>query len=51
VPPSICPNSQCAQRCITPSGGIGQECCPAGQCGGGNGGGCCKTVCCNVTVS
>src|SRR5215831_18031447 len=50
VPPSVCDQSQCAQRCITPSGGVGQECCPPGQCGG-NTGGCCKTVCCNITVS
>jgi hypothetical protein len=49
APPSVC-DTQCAHRCINAAGVIVQECCPAGQCGGGTGG-CCKTVCCNVTVS
>ena len=50
VPPSVCPKSQCAQRCMSVTGAPGQECCPPGQCGGTTGG-CCKTACCNITLS
>jgi len=49
IPLSLCPTG-CVQRCLTPTGGLGQECCPPGQCDGTTRG-CCKTVCCNVKVS
>jgi|SRR6516162_4853152 hypothetical protein len=47
-----CPTN-CVQKCIDVTGPAPitrLECCPQGQCGG-TGVGCCKTVCCQPTVS
>ena len=46
-------STNCIQKCLSITGTVPiqtVECCPAGQCGT-TGGGCCKTVCCQPTVS